>query len=534
MTRITAWLLAALAAGAGSAATPPAEARFTASDRCLACHNGVSTPAGEDISIGAAWQGSMMANAARDPYWQATVRREVMEHPAARAAIEDKCAACHMPMARLTAAAEGRAGAVFAHLRFAPGCGEEDALAVDGVSCAMCHQITAAKLGTRESFSAGFTAGAPAPSGADAVFGPFEIDRGRARVMRSSSTFEPVEAAHLQKSAFCAVCHTLFTESLGPDGEVLAVFPEQVPYLEWRHSAYRDAQECQSCHMPEVAMPAPVASVLARPHPDVSRHVFRGGNFQMARIFNLYRRELNVAAAPGSLAAVEHATLEHLSAYAARVSIGAPVLSAERLDFEVVVENLAGHKLPTAYPSRRAWLMTTVRDRTGKTVFASGALNEDGSIAGNDNDADGGRYEPHYREVTRPDQVQTYETIMADQRGAVTTGLLSAVGYVKDNRLLPEGFDKAAAGKDIAVRGAAAEDPDFKDGGDKVRYSAAVDPAGAPFTIEAALWYQSIGFRWAHNLAGRGAAETDRFVECYRATARHSATKLAADQRTAP
>ena len=40
---------------------------FQTSDRCVACHNGISTPAGEDISIGVNWRTSMMANAGRDP-----------------------------------------------------------------------------------------------------------------------------------------------------------------------------------------------------------------------------------------------------------------------------------------------------------------------------------------------------------------------------------------------------------------------------------------------------------------------------------
>ena len=274
--------------------------------------------------------------------------------------------------------------------------------------------------------------------------------------------------------------------------------------------------------------PAPVASVLGRPHDNVSRHVFRGGNFLMPRVFNRHRIELNVAALPGSLAAVERETLGHLAANTARVKIGEPVLSAGRLDVEVAVRNLAGHKLPTAYPSRRAWLMVTVRDRAGKTVFSSGALNEDGSIAGNDNDADGSRYEPHYREVTQPDQVQIYESVMADRRGEVTTGLLSAVRYIKDNRLLPAGFDKATAEKDIAVQGAAAEDPDFKDGGDTVRYSVPVDRDNGPFTVDVSLWYQPIGFRWAHNLSQQDAAEIKRFVSYYSSMSEGSAVILAA------
>ena len=50
------------------------------------------------------------------------------------------------------------------------------------------------------------------------------------------------------------------------------------------------------------------------------------------------------------------------------------------LRVDILVKNLTGHKLPTAFPSRRAWLHIVVRDRDGKTVFESGALNPDGSF----------------------------------------------------------------------------------------------------------------------------------------------------------
>ena len=109
---------------------------FHSSDQCIACHSGVASPEGQDISIGYTWRGSMMANSARDPYWQAGVRREVMDHPGARSAIEDTCATCHMPMARFHSANNGGTGEVFANL--APW---DNHLAADGVSCTVCHQI---------------------------------------------------------------------------------------------------------------------------------------------------------------------------------------------------------------------------------------------------------------------------------------------------------------------------------------------------------------------------------------------------------
>src|ERR1700730_12034452 len=73
--------------------------KFQTSDRCLACHNGLTAPSGKDVSIGFDWRSSIMANSARDPYWQASVRREDIDHPEAHAEIEDGCADCHMPMA---------------------------------------------------------------------------------------------------------------------------------------------------------------------------------------------------------------------------------------------------------------------------------------------------------------------------------------------------------------------------------------------------------------------------------------------------
>ena len=83
---------------------------FQTSDRCFACHNGLSTSTGEDISIGFSWRPTMMANSARDPYWQAGVRRESIDHPESKAVIEDECSKCHMPMARFQSKFGGREG----------------------------------------------------------------------------------------------------------------------------------------------------------------------------------------------------------------------------------------------------------------------------------------------------------------------------------------------------------------------------------------------------------------------------------------
>lgn len=491
------------------------QAEFHTSDRCLVCHNALTTPGGKDVSIGFDWRSSIMANSARDPYWQASVRREDIDHPESKAEIEDGCADCHMPMARYEAKERGKLGQVFAHLPFDQD-EEKNASAKDGVTCSICHQITNRNFGRTESFNGGFQIETPQSQDNHPEFGPFVIQNAQASIMQSSTGgFRPTVAEHILDSAMCATCHTLYTKSLAPGGRVLGTFPEQVPYQEWLHSDYPNRNTCQSCHMPEVQGPAPIAAVMGELRPGVRQHTFLGGNSFVLRLLNQYRNDLSVAAMPVELTAEAERTVNFLQTRAARIMIRNITVTSGKLGVDVLVENLTGHKLPTAFPSRRAWLHVVVRDHDGQPVFESGVLNADGSIKGNVNDVDASRFMPHYREITSDDQVEIYEPILKDDDGRVTTGLAAAVGYLKDNRLLPAGFDKQSADKDIAVVGDAADDPNFTDAGDSVHYLITLANARGPFRIEAELWYQPIGFRWAHNLAAYDAPETKRMVGYY-------------------
>jgi hypothetical protein len=501
---------------------------FQTSDRCIACHNGLVTPSGQDVSIGLDWRASIMANSARDPYWQASVRRESLDHPESQAKIEDECASCHMPMARYHAKSRGELGQVFAHFAAEPTSPARHE-ALDGVSCSLCHQISPENLGTPQTFSGQFQIAAPLDDTHRAEFGPFEIDAGLQRVMRSSTGgFQPTRADHIRDSALCASCHTLHTKALGPDGREIGTLPEQTPYQEWLHSSYANERSCQSCHMPIVTEAVPVSRVLGEPREGMARHVFVGANFFVQRMLNRYRDELSVGAQPAELMAAADRTRTYLQSSAARVSISAPASSGEAsLQFSVHVENLGGHRLPTAYPSRRVWLHLLVTDVNHAKVFESGALNPDGSIQGNDNDQDGSRFEPHYREIQRGDQVQIYESVLGDSNGRVTTALLSAVRYLKDNRLLPRGFNKNTATADIAVHGDALDDSSFTDRGDDVLYRVNLGASRGPFEVTAELLYQPIAYRWAHNLKRYDAAEPTRFVSYFQSMQSESAAVLA-------
>jgi hypothetical protein len=121
-------------------------------------------------------------------------------------------------------------------------------------------------------------------------------------------------------------------------------------------------------------------------------------------------------------------TEAHLREATATVRVTARV-SEGRLVADVDVRNLAGHKFPRAYPSRHAWLHVTVTDAEGRVAFESGAFSADGRILGDGADENASRYEPHYDEITRADQVQIYEAVTADGVGRVTTGLMEAEGW---------------------------------------------------------------------------------------------------------
>jgi len=515
---------------------------FATSSHCIACHSQLRAPDGEDISIGFEWRASVMANSSRDPYWQASIRRETMDHPQLTAAIEDKCSTCHMPMQRFQARAEGLRGEVIRYLaRISSGEAalEPDArlekakdpkatLAADGVFCTVCHQILPDNLGQASSLDGGFLIDTATKPEQRELFGPFDSpDAGRVRAMHSATGFTQARGDQIRSSELCATCHTLFTDAVDDQGRPAGTLPEQTPYQEWRRSDYAATNSCQSCHMPVVAGRAPISSILAQTHEGVSRHVFVGGNAFLLRILAEHGDELGAAALPEELEASARRTEALLAEQTASVAIRGAGARDGRIAFDVAVFNRAGHKLPTAYPSRRVWLHVTVRDAAGRTVFESGAPRPDGSIAGNDNDADPLKFEPHYSRITAPDQVQVYESIMGDHAERPTTGLLFGTHYLKDNRLLPKGFDKAAAEPEIAVRGEARDDPDFVGGSDVVAYSVAAPGGVGPYAVSAELLYESISYRWALNLAPYDAPEPKRFVGYFKRHAPTAAKRLA-------
>ncbi|NNE54494.1 MAG: hypothetical protein HKN32_00640, partial [Flavobacteriales bacterium] len=119
---------------------------FTGSGRCGGCHgHDIDNFAnvdleGNDVNPTDDWRATMMANSAKDPFWQAKVTHEVAVNPDHQEVLEDKCTSCHAPMGHYAAHFDGALSYSFAEML-------TDSLALDGVSCGACHQINEENAG---------------------------------------------------------------------------------------------------------------------------------------------------------------------------------------------------------------------------------------------------------------------------------------------------------------------------------------------------------------------------------------------------
>ena len=494
---------------------------FVTSPICTICHGSLTDSLGNDVSIDAHWRPTLMANAATDPLFLASVSSEVQRAPDLRDVIEDTCATCHLPMAYTQADADGTSTRIFDDGLLHPDNPLFDE-AIEGVSCTLCHQITDAFLDDPEipadgSYVIDLTTAPPDRL----TYGPY-VEPQQPEIMQVSSGYIPVHGPHIEEAALCATCHTLFTPTLDPAGEIVGEFPEQTPFLEWLHGIFGDGlgdddRTCQSCHMPlaegEVALSRVPGGL--DPRSPFYQHQFVGGNVFMQRLLRDNRETLGLTATVEEFDAAIARTEQFLREQTADLTVGDARLTIDNLVVTLNVANRSGHKFPTSFPSRRAWIHLTVRDDDDNVIFESGAFQTDGAIVGNAADENAALFESHYDTITSPDQVQIYEPIMENTDGEVTYALLRAAAYAKDNRLLPAGFDKATAEEDIAVWGAAAVDANFVAGSDTVTYRVPIDPTCARFTVTAELLYQSASYRYVTDVREESTPPIDEFGDFY-------------------
>jgi hypothetical protein len=490
---------------------------FSGSGNCVLCHEAQSNNDalkdinGNDISPVTLWRSTMMANAAKDPFWQAKVTAEVLAHPQLQQLIEDKCTTCHSPLGRTEAHYHG---ADYYSLQEM----QSDQLAMDGVSCTACHQIKADNLGTGDSFSGNYII-----ENDRLIYGPF--DEQFEAIMQQAVDYTPLFGEHTLQSELCATCHTLFTPTIDNDGNIAGEIVEQTPYLEWLNSNFSSQNiECQSCHMPAVEEGVVISTIPPIMLPERSpfvKHYFVGGNIFMLNILKNNAAAIGVNATEEQFDSTIARTLYQLQNQTAEITSSYEWTSFSELEIKVAVKNLTGHKFSTGYPSRRAWLQVEVFDQQSQLVFSSGGWD---ITTGEINNLDSS-YEKHHNVITEEEQVQIYEAMMQDVDGNLTYTLLRGANYIKDNRIPPEGFTSHGPHYDSTkVEGLAAQDPNFNGGSinegtgiDTVTYRISNLTGSDLYTVNVKMYYQSIAPRFVDDLFQYDTPEVNTFQTYYAA-----------------
>lgn len=479
---------------------PPAQVqteRFRDAEACAQCHLVKDdTPVlhdatGANVSPVLLWRSSMMALAARDPFYLAVFAEELAREPGKRDEIESLCTRCHAPAGNEELVQQG------VHLTFdelTSGNSPAAILGRGGVTCTLCHQIGAAGLGDDATFSGKFAVGFQRK-----IFGPYTDPK--TMPMPLIVDFEPTYGAHISSSALCATCHTVILPT--PSGEVV----EQSTFLEWRASSYAQDRPCQSCHVPTVdedgvAISTAVASFPESlgPRQPVGRHELVGGNSYMLRLLADATDWSSAGVDRAELLAAAERSEAHV-ATAARLSIREMRREGDTLVVVVRVENQTGHKLPTGYPSRRVWLHVTVT-AGGSVVFESGAPGELPAA------------QPHYDVISSPNEAQIWEAQLVTLDGKPTHRARDARRYSKDNRILPAGFAPSGLDRTRTEPLGTSGDASFVGGADEVTYRIQA-PAGA--TVDVELLYQSLRPELVDAIEASATPAGSRFVDLARA-----------------
>jgi hypothetical protein len=470
---------------------------FGGSGLCGGCHGhdpaayALITAAGEDVSIYDDWAGTMMANAAHDPFWRAKVSHEILVNPTRQVEFETRCTSCHAPLGHFDAYYHGDTTYTIADML-------ADSLALDGVSCGACHQQPDSAI-IGKLFSGNLIYDT-----SRTIYGQYHAPF--SGPMESFIGFKPVFGNQVKRSGLCAGCHTLITESHDLSGNPTGnMFTEQATYHEWVNSIYNNedgindslGKTCQSCHIPEINENIVIAANFSflGPRKPFGKHHLVGANSFMLDLMRNNISALGITAAPKNFDSAYVRTKRLMQDSAVIMNLSLASRTVDTAFYDLKLTNKAGHKFPSGYPSRRAFVQFVVLDDSGDTLFKNGLLNSTGVLVGQDP-----VYEPHHQMINNINDVQIYEMVPADVMGNVTTLLERANSVLKDNRLVPTGFSTSHYAYDTTkIVGDAEFDADFNyeasvegSGTDVIQFHIPMNGYTGNLNVVATLYYQSI------------------------------------------
>ena len=478
---------------------------FAGSGECLQCHNSHVNLQGESISIISDWRSTMKANAARDPLWQAKVSHEGLVNPQHKEVLEDVCTRCHAPVGNHNAHHNGQALYSADEMR-------ADALAMDGVQCTVCHQITESSFGN---FSGQVEIGTEKK-----IWGPYENPF--ANPMINNTGYTPTYSNHINSSKLCGSCHTLITNTVDLNGNLTGgQFVEQAIYQEWENSTHSaSGTTCQSCHVPRIDDPVKISTMppWLDPRTPFGMHQFAGANVFMSRLLKDFGGAIGVTATAVQFDSTIARSTHKLQNETLNLLLTEENRTEDTIFVSLLLQNKAGHKFPAGYPSRRAFVELTAINEVGDTLFHSGKTDENFNLLAEDED-----YENHFAMINSEDQVQIYEMVMGNVNGDVTTVLERAATQLKDNRIPPAGFSTSHFAYDtVQIVGAATSDEDFNyeagiegTGADKLKFHIPANGFGGAVSVIAKVYYQTINDKWLEQMFGYSSTEIDAFKSYY-------------------
>lgn len=306
------------------------------------------------------WNGSLHSMAFIDPVYQGELNKAVK---AVGHEISRQCEGCHSPAGVVTGEIKG------------PGVSGLSAVAKAGVSCDICHSISALnhdKTPTKEPENGSFVI----KPGEDRPDGPVLIKHGpRPPEEGCGDGFHECRQTEFHTQAdLCASCHQVYHYEKH--------FPIEATYNEWKHSPYAQQDiHCQDCHMVGTETFVKVADTLLKPERKDYRHYFNGANYLLYYLGAQAAEKVGDKEQAGRLMFQYEMAVKRLQ-NAAELEIEPIYRQGALAEVRVRVKNVrAGHNLPTSLSNiRQMWLEVIAKDEKGKVILSTGAVGADGSL----------------------------------------------------------------------------------------------------------------------------------------------------------